>query len=68
MHTFLYARVSKLDPTISHQRAQAEFAGFTFAEVLNDEGVSGVSHPLPRPQGRRQAAGQAPPGDILVVR
>ena len=43
MHTFLYARVSTSDQTIGHQRTQAEAAGFTFDEVVKDEGVSGVS-------------------------
>jgi len=39
MHTFFYARVSTTDQTISHQRAQAEAAGFKFNDVIACEAL-----------------------------
>ena len=41
--TILYARVSTAEQTLSHQRKQAEAAGFEVDEVVADEGVSGLT-------------------------
>jgi putative DNA-invertase from lambdoid prophage Rac len=66
--TFLYARVSTTQQTLDHQRKQAEAAGFTFDEVLADEGVSGVSVKMAdRPAGK-ELLGKLRRGDVLVVR
>lgn len=68
MKTILYARVSTVDQTISHQRTQAEAAGFVIDEVLADHGVSGLTTPLAeRPEGRR-LDDKLRAGDTLVVR
>lgn len=68
MSTVLYARVSTTEQTLAHQRAQAEAVGYTFDEIVSDEGVSGVSVKLrERPQGRR-LFDLLRPGDTLVVR
>lgn len=68
MSTILYARVSTADQTLSHQRTQAEAAGYSFDMVIADEGVSGVSVPLrERPEGRR-LFDVLRSGDTLVVR
>lgn len=68
MATILYARVSTADQTLSHQKAQAQTAGFTIDEVVSDHGVSGVSTILrERPQGRR-LFDMLRRGDTLVVR
>ena len=54
MASILYARVSTVEQTIEHQRAQAVAAGFTIDEVVADNGVSGVHTRLSeRPEGRR---------------
>jgi putative DNA-invertase from lambdoid prophage Rac len=68
MHTFLYARVSTTDQTISHQRAQAEAAGFAFDEVIEDAGVSGVSTRFADRPGGKLMLGKLRRGDVLVVR
>lgn len=68
MQTFLYARVSTSDQTIGHQRTQAEAAGFTFDEVMQDEGVSGVSTRLQDRKGGAALLGKLRKGDVLVVR
>src|SRR5579859_5979819 len=66
--TILYCRVSSSDQTIAHQRTQAEAAGFTFDDVVSDNGVSGVSTCLAdRLEGRR-LFDMLRRGDILVVR
>lgn len=68
MTTILYARVSTADQNISHQRTQAEAAGFHIDEVIADHGVSGVSTQLAeRPEGRR-LYDKLRRGDTLVVR
>lgn len=68
MQTILYARVSTAEQTLSHQRKQAEAAGFTIDEVVADEGVSGLTTTLrERPQGRR-LFDMLRRGDVLVVR
>ena len=68
MHTFLYARVSTTDQTITHQQAQAEAAGFTFDEVIEDHGVSGVTTKFGDRQGGRRLLDKVRRGDVLVVR
>lgn len=71
MQTFLYARVSTADQTISHQRAQAEAEGFAFDQVIEDVGVSGVSTRMQdRPGGGRLLDPKLGlrRGDVLVVR
>ncbi|MCO8145343.1 recombinase family protein [Rhodovulum tesquicola] len=66
--TILYARVSTADQTLSHQRAQAEAAGFTIDTVVADHGVSGVTTRLAdRPEGKR-LYDMLRRGDVLVVR
>jgi putative DNA-invertase from lambdoid prophage Rac len=68
MSTFLYARVSTTEQTLTHQQAQAERAGFTFDHVIADEGVSGVSVNMKdRPEGKR-LFDMLRSGDVLVVR
>ncbi len=44
MKTILYARVSTAEQDASHQRTQAEQAGFKIDEVVSDDGVSGGHH------------------------
>lgn len=68
MQTFLYARVSTTDQTISHQLSQAQAAGFTFDEVIQDDGVSGVSTRLQDRKGGALLLQKLRRGDILVVR
>lgn len=66
--TIFYARVSTLDQNISHQKAQAQAAGFKIDEVIADHGVSGVSTKLKdRPEGKR-LFDKLRRGDTLVVR
>lgn len=68
MATFLYARVSTTEQTLSHQQTQAEAAGFTFDHVIADHGVSGVSVKMKdRPEGKR-LFDMLRTGDTLVVR
>lgn len=68
MATILYARVSTAEQNITHQRAQAEAAGFVIDEVVADHGVSGISTTLAeRPEGRR-LFDLLRRGDVLVVR
>jgi putative DNA-invertase from lambdoid prophage Rac len=68
MTTILYARVSTAEQNISHQKVQAEAAGFVVDEVVADHGVSGVSTGLAdRPEGRR-LYDKLRKGDTLVVR
>lgn len=68
MQTFLYARVSTTDQTASHQRDQAEAAGFKFDEVISDEGVSGVTTRLRDRKGGAKLLDKLRRGDVLVVR
>ena len=68
MHTSLYARVSTTDQTISHQRAQAEAAGFKFDEVIEDAGVSGVTTRFKDRKGGAKLLDKVRRGDVLVVR
>jgi len=66
--TVLYVRTSTSEQTIEHQLSQAKKAGFTFDDVIEDEGVSGVSTPLAeRPNGKR-LFDLLRDGDTLVVR
>jgi len=68
MATILYARVSTADQNITHQKAQAEAAGFTIDQTIADHGVSGISTRLAdRPEGRR-LFDVLRAGDTLVVR
>ncbi len=66
--TVLYARVSTADQTLDHQRTQAEKAGFTIDEVVDDHGVSGVSTKLAERQGGKRLFDILRRGDTLVVR
>jgi putative DNA-invertase from lambdoid prophage Rac len=68
MATILYARVSTAEQTIEHQRVQAETAGFTFDEVVTDDGVSGVTTRLADRAGGRRLFDLLRAGDTLVVR
>ena len=66
--TVLYVRTSTSEQTIEHQLSQAKQAGFTFNDVIEDEGVSGVSTLLAeRPNGKR-LFDLLRDGDTLVVR
>jgi putative DNA-invertase from lambdoid prophage Rac len=66
--TILYSRVSTAEQTISHQKTQAEAAGFKIDQVVSDDGVSGVSTKLSdRPEGKR-LFDLLRSGDTLVVR
>ena len=66
--TVLYVRTSTSEQTSEHQLSQAKQAGFTFDDVIEDEGVSGVSNPLAeRPNGKR-LFDLLRDGDTLVVR
>lgn len=68
MTTVLYARVSTTAQTLSHQKTQAEQAGFVIDHVVADHGVSGVSTRLiERPEGKR-LFDLLRAGDTLVVR
>lgn len=68
MKTILYARVSTVEQTLSHQRTQAEAAGFVIDEVVADHGESGVTTRLAeRPEGKR-LFDMLRRGDTLVVR
>ena len=66
--TILYARVSTSEQNLSHQQTQAEAAGFKIDEVVEDEGVSGVSVPLADRDGGKRLFDILRDGDILVVR
>ena len=68
MATILYARVSTVEQTIEHQRAQAVAAGFTIDEVVADNGVSGVHTRLAERQEGRRLFDKLRAGDTLVVR
>lgn len=68
MQTFLYARVSTTDQTIAHQRDQAEAAGFTLDEVIEDAGVSGVTTRFSERPGGARLLDKVRRGDVVVVR
>lgn len=68
MSTVLYARVSTVDQNISHQKAQAEAAGFFIDEVVADHGVSGISTKLSDRQEGKRLFDKLRSGDVLVVR
>ena len=66
--TVLYVRTSTSEQTIEYQLSQAKQAGFTFDDVIEEEGVSGVSTLLAeRPNGKR-LFDLLRDGDTLVVR
>ena len=66
--TVLYARVSTSEQNLSHQQTQAEAAGFKIDEVVEDQGVSGVSVPLADRDGGKRLFDILRDGDVLVVR
>ena len=66
--TILYCRVSTSTQNINLQKSHAEAAGFTFDEVIYDEGVSGVSTRLQDRQGGKRLFDILRRGDTLVVR
>jgi DNA invertase Pin-like site-specific DNA recombinase len=66
--TILYARVSTTEQDLSHQRTQAEAAGFTIDEVVADHGTSGVSTMLADRKEGRRLFDMLRRGDVLVVR
>src|SRR5215212_5667855 len=68
MTTILYARVSTSDQTTTHQKTQAEAAGFKIDRVVADEGVSGVSTRLSERTEGRRLYDILRAGDTLVVR
>ncbi|KAB1068555.1 recombinase family protein [Methylobacterium planeticum] len=66
--TILYARVSTADQTATHQRSQAEAAGFQVDHVVTDDGVSGVSTRLAERRQGQRLFDMLRRGDLLVVR
>lgn len=68
MTTILYARVSTSEQTIDHQITQAQAAGFSFDQVVSDDGVSGVTTKLVDRAGGRRLFDLLRAGDTLVVR
>ena len=66
--TVLYVRTSTSEQTIDHQLSQAKQAGFTFDDVIEDEGVSGVSTPLAYRSNGKRLFDLLRDGDTLVVR
>ena len=66
--TVLYVRTSTSEQTIEHQLSQAKQAGFTFDDVIEDEGVSGVSTPLAERTNGKLLFDLLRDGDTLVVR
>jgi DNA invertase Pin-like site-specific DNA recombinase len=68
MATIFYARVSTTEQTIAHQVTQAQAAGFTFDQVVTDDGVSGVTTKLADRAGGRRLFDLLRSGDTLVVR
>lgn len=66
--TVLYARVSTSEQNLYHQQIQAEAAGFKIDEVVEDQGVSGVSVPLADRDGGKRLFDILRDGDVLVVR
>jgi putative DNA-invertase from lambdoid prophage Rac len=67
---FLYARVSTSDQTAAHQLEQARDAGFEieYDNVIQDEGVSGVSTRFAEREGGKRLLDKLRAGDVLVVR
>jgi DNA invertase Pin-like site-specific DNA recombinase len=68
MATIFYARVSTSEQTIDHQITQAQAAGFSFDQVVTDDGVSGVTTKLSDRAGGRRLFDLLRSGDTLVVR
>jgi putative DNA-invertase from lambdoid prophage Rac len=66
--TVFYARVSTVDQTLEHQKAQAEAAGFAIDHVVTDHGVSGISTTLRERKEGRRLFDILRAGDTLVVR
>ena len=66
--TVLYARVSTAEQRIAHQRIQAESAGFSIDDVVEDEGISGVQVPLAERDGGKRLFDLLRDGDVLVCR
>ena len=67
---FIYARVSTSDQTAAHQLEQARAAGFQIDDdnVIQDEGVSGVTTRFAEREGGRRLLDKLRAGDTLVVR
>ncbi len=68
MATILYARVSTVEQTIAHQKAQAEAAGFVIDEVVADSGASGVHTRLAERHEGKRLYDKLRAGDVLVMR
>ena len=66
--TVLYARCSTADQQVEIQREQAEAAGFQIDEVVEDQGVSGVSTTLQERTGGSRLFDMLRDGDTLLVR
>ncbi|MBB5722883.1 DNA invertase Pin-like site-specific DNA recombinase [Loktanella ponticola] len=66
--TVLYARVSTKDQNITHQKDQAEAAGFTIDRVVSDHGVSGIHTRLSERAEGKRLFDILRAGDVLVVR
>lgn len=66
--TILYARVSTAEQNSTHQKAQAEKAGFQIDRVVTDQGVSGVSVAFADRAEAKRLFDMLRPGDVLVVR
>ncbi len=66
--TIFYARVSTAEQNVSIQRTHAEAAGFSFDEVVVDDGISGYSLKLSEREGGKRLFDMLRKGDTLVVR
>ena len=68
MPTLLYVRVGATDQPAEAQITQARAAGFSFDDVLVDEGVSSLGTSLKRRPEGKQLFDRLGHGDTLVVR
>ncbi|MCK0120254.1 recombinase family protein [Loktanella sp. F6476L] len=66
--TVFYARVSTKDQNFTHQKDQAEAAGFTIDKVVSDHGVSGIHTRLSERSEGKRLFDILRSGDVLVVR
>ena len=67
-NNIIYARVSTSDQTVSHQKTQAEVAGYKFNCVIEEAGFSVVSVPLKLRDGGMRLFDKLRKSDTLVVR
>jgi putative DNA-invertase from lambdoid prophage Rac len=68
MASILYARVSTVDQTLSHQEEHARGQGFQIDQTVADHGVSGVSTRLREREEGKRLFDLLRRGDTLIVR